>query len=116
MIGAEPSLQAAEGVGGPALLAYLVARGWPARPSRVSGMLILSKCPSVSEQVVEILLPVAHKFGDERRRIADALRSVAAMEGRSEASVSEDVRHLERHKSDESAARVGRRLRSKRKL
>jgi hypothetical protein len=64
-------------------------------------MLILSKCPSVSEQVVEILLPVAQKFGDERRRIADALRSVAAMEGRSEASVSEDVRHLERHKSDE---------------
>src|ERR1700722_5624511 len=108
MIDAEPSLDAAERVSGPALQAYLVARGWTARPARVPGMSILSKRTSSSEQVVEILLPVTQDFGDEKRRVADALRSVAAIEGLSEACISEDVRLFKSNQGRSAAVGVGR--------
>jgi hypothetical protein len=107
MIDAGPSLDTAEGVNGAALQRYLVAKGWVARPSRISGMSILSRRISGSEQEVEVLLPMAPDFGDERRRVADALRSAAAIEGRSEASISEDVRSLESAEHDYSAAGNG---------
>jgi hypothetical protein len=105
MIDAGPSLDAAEGVSGAALQTYLIANGWTARLSRVPGVFILSKRTSESDQVVEVLLPATRVFGDEQRRVADALRSVAAMEGRSEGRISEDVRFLERKKNEHAAAR-----------
>jgi hypothetical protein len=94
MIDAEPSLDAAKGLSGNTFLTYLSAKGWAARPSRVQGMYIVSKRPRGYAEDVEILLPVVRQFGDELKRIADALRTVAAVEGRSEASISGDVRVL----------------------
>jgi hypothetical protein len=94
MIDAEPSLEAAKGLSGPMFLTYLAEKGWTERPSRVQGIVILSKRPRGYAEDVEILLPVVRQFGDEQKRIADALRTVAAVEGRSEARISGDVRIL----------------------
>jgi hypothetical protein len=94
MINAEPSLDAAKGLSGHTFLTYLSGKGWAARPSRVEGIYILSKRPRGYAEDVEILLPVVRQFGDELKRIADALRTVAAVEGRSEARISGDVRVL----------------------
>ena len=94
MIDAEPSLDAAKGLNGRTFLTYLAGKGWTARPSRVQGVVIVSKRPRGYAEDVEILLPVVRQFGDELKRFADALRTVAAVEGRSEASISGDVRVL----------------------
>jgi hypothetical protein len=118
MIDAEPSFVAAEGIRGSALLAYLVAKGWTARPSRVRGMSVVSKHVSDSAQIVEILLPVVPGFADEQRRVADALRSLGAAEGRSEFKVAQDIRLFERIQNEDAAKdaeRVHERKRSKKK-
>jgi hypothetical protein len=107
MIDAGPSLDAAEGIHGASLQNYLVTKGWTARPSRIPGISILSKYTSGSEQVVEVLLPVTQDFGDEQRRVADALRSAAAIEGRSESAISEDVRFLESNEREFAATGGG---------
>jgi CRP/FNR family transcriptional regulator, cyclic AMP receptor protein len=91
MIDAEPSLQAAEAVTGPAMVAYLARRGWKERPSRISGILIISKDLEGSDEAVEFIVPVKHGVDDDRRRIADALRTLAVIENRSEAQVAEDI-------------------------
>src|ERR1043166_4598675 len=41
MIDAGPSLEAAKGLTGVALLGYLVGHGWTARPSRIDGIAII---------------------------------------------------------------------------
>src|SRR5215468_6637941 len=92
MIDAGPSLRAAEGLTGSAFAAYLSQKEWLARPSRVDGISILSKAMQGADQPVEFILPVVPGFTDERLRIADALRSVAAVEGRSVDAVADDVR------------------------
>jgi len=92
MIDAEPSLQAAKGLTGSALATYLLQRDWSARPSRVKGISILSKDVAGSDQTVEFILPIGAGFTDEQLRIADALRSVATVEGRSVEAVANDVR------------------------
>jgi hypothetical protein len=92
MIDAGPSLRAAEGLTGSAFAAYLSHKDWSARPSRVEGISILSKAVQGVDQAVEFILPVVPGFTDERLRIADALRSVAALEGRSVDAVADDIR------------------------
>jgi len=92
MIDAEPSLRAARGLTGSALATYLLQRDWSARPSRVKGISILSKDVAGSDQTVEFILPIGAGFTDEQLRIADALRSVATVEGRSVEAVANDVR------------------------
>src|SRR5215467_12209803 len=92
MIDAEPSLRVAKGLTGSALATYLLQRDWSARPSRVKGISILSKDVIGSDQTVEFILPIGDGFTDEQLRIADALRSVATVEGRSVEAVANDVR------------------------
>jgi hypothetical protein len=92
MIDAGPSHHAAAGLTGAALVSYLVGKGWSARPSRIDGISVFAKNIQGSEQPVEFILPVKPGFVDEQRRIADALRAVAEMEGRSESGIAEDVR------------------------
>lgn len=92
MIDAMPSLEAAEGLKGTDLLPYLAANGWAVRPSRVEGVSILSKQLPDAEGSAELILPVRPGFVDEHRRVADALRTLAQIEGQPEALVAENVR------------------------
>ncbi len=92
MIDAGPSLESAAGLSGTALLTYLLAQGWTARPSRVDGISIVSKEVPGASAAAEFILPVKPGFEDEHRRVADALRTIAAIEKCSEASVAAAAR------------------------
>jgi hypothetical protein len=92
MIDAELSLKEAEGIRGSKLLAYLVANGWAARPSRVEGVSILSKNVEGAEGPIEFILPIKAETEDESRRVADALRAISQLEGRNEADVANEIR------------------------
>ena len=94
MIDAGPSLRAAEGLSGTTLLTYLVKRGWSVRPSRVDGVSILSKDVPGAHEPAQFILPVQSGFEDELRRVADALTTIAQVEGRTEASVAEDANQI----------------------
>jgi hypothetical protein len=91
MIDAGPSLRAAKGLPASALAQYLRSVGWVARPSRVSGVTILSRMLSEADEPVHIILPEAPGFSDEQRRVADALRTIEAVEERPMAVIVEDV-------------------------
>jgi hypothetical protein len=92
MIDAEPSLRAAEGLPASALLTYLRAAGWTAKPSRIDGIAIVSKTIPGAEEPIVVILPEVPGFGDEHRRVADALRTIEALEERPLASIVSDVR------------------------
>jgi hypothetical protein len=92
MIDAGPSLQAAERISAPALIRYLAATGWASRPSHVTGISIYSKDISGVDQPIDFILPTESGFSDEQRRVADALRTIAAVEGRSLADIVDDAR------------------------
>src|ERR1043166_2736746 len=83
------------------LLAYLIAHGWTARPSRVDGISIVSKKIRGADRPAEFILPVKPGFDDEHRRIADALRTIAAVEGRSVARVADDIRQASEKNREE---------------
>jgi hypothetical protein len=82
MIDAGPSLEAAAGLNGTELAAYLIAQGWSARPSRIAGTSIFSKEVKGADRPAEFILPVGSGDDDTRMRIADALRTIEAVEGR----------------------------------
>ena len=92
MIDAGPSLDAAERVSATGLIRYLGATGWNARPSRVPGISIFSKQAAGFDQPILFILPTVSGFSDETRRIADALRAVSAVEGRSLVQLVDDIR------------------------
>jgi hypothetical protein len=102
---AGPSLRAAEGLPATALLTYLRSTGWMAEPSRVEGIAILSKMFPGADEPVVFILPEVRGFGDEQRRVADALRTIEAVEQRPMSTIVADVRKL--------AARVSKKLRGK---
>jgi hypothetical protein len=91
MIDASPSFEAAKGISGKDLLACLDADGWTIAPSKVDGIAILSKEMPDSDHRAEFIVPVKPGFSDEKRRIADALRTIAQIEGCSEAQIAERV-------------------------
>ena len=91
MIDASPSLEAAKGISGKDLLAYLNAEGWIAGPSKVVGVMILSKHLPESNEHAEFILPIKPGFSDEGRRVADALRTIAQIQGCSEAQIAKKV-------------------------
>lgn len=93
MIDAGPSLKAAEGLDASTVAGYLVARGWAAAPTRIKGVFAYSKTFPDSNEPVQLVLPNRSGFSDENRRVADALRALAQIEGRSEAAIADDVRH-----------------------
>jgi len=94
MIGARPSLEAAKGLAGTQLLNYLLTRGWSARPSRIDGISIVSKNVPGADGPAEFILPVEPGWEEEQRRVADALRTVSAIEGRPMRSIVDDARGL----------------------
>jgi hypothetical protein len=92
MIDATPSLEAAKGLTGIGLVNYLVSHGWTAQPSRIDGISIVSKEISGADRPAEFILPVKPGWEDEHRRIADALRTIEAIEGRPLKQIANDVR------------------------
>jgi hypothetical protein len=92
MIDAGPSLRAAEKLPASALLTYLRTTGWMVRPSRVKGISILSKTFPEAEEPIQFILPDVPGFTDEQRRVADALRTIEAVEERPLQSIVDDVR------------------------
>jgi hypothetical protein len=94
MIDAGPSLRAAERLPAPALLSYLRSTGWTVRPSRVKGISILSKTFPEAEEPIQFILPDSPGFTDEQRRVADALRTIEAIEDRPLQSIVNDVRRV----------------------
>lgn len=92
MIDAVPSLIAATGLGTEELVRYLRRTGWTLRPSRVEGIEIAAKLLPNADAPVEFIVPTVPGFQDERRRIADALRTIAAVEGRTETDIADDIR------------------------
>lgn len=96
MIDAGPSLEAAKGLPAADLLHYLLQSGWTARPSRVEGISIVSKDDAGFDKPILFILPVTPGWEDEQRRVADALRTVEAIEQRPMASIVNDVHALAR--------------------
>jgi len=94
MIDATASLLAAEQISAAALVKYLRADGWTSRPSRVEGISIFSKSISGADNPVQFILPVEPRFSDEKRRVADALRTLAQIKGDSEARIARRVQQL----------------------
>jgi hypothetical protein len=94
MIDAGPSLEAAKMLPAADLLHYLLGRGWTARPSRVEGISIISKDVPGADKPILFILPVQPGWEDEQRRVADALRTVSAIEGRPMTSIVDDVRRF----------------------
>jgi Zn-dependent peptidase ImmA (M78 family) len=87
MIDATASLQVAEQISAATLIKYLRATGWSSRASRVEGIAIFSKRVSGADNPLQFILPVESTFPDEQRRVADALRTIAQIEGCSEAEI-----------------------------
>jgi len=96
MIDAGPSLEAAKGLPATELLKYLLGKGWAARPSRIDGISIVSKDVPGADGPAEFILPIEPGWEEEQRRVADALRTVSAIEGRSMTSIVADARGLAR--------------------
>jgi hypothetical protein len=92
MIDAGPSLEAAKGLAGTELLNYLLTKGWSARPSRIDGISIVSKDVPGADGPAEFILPVEPGWEEEQRRVADALRTISAIEGRPMTSIADDAR------------------------
>ena len=94
MIDAGPSLEAAKALPATELLNYLLGRGWSARPSRIDGISIVSKEVAGADKPALFILPVKPGWEDEQRRVADALRTISAIEGRPMTSIVDDAREL----------------------
>jgi FixJ family two-component response regulator len=109
MIDATASLRVAEHISSPELIVYLHATGWCSRPSRVDGVAIFSKQIPGNDDPVQFILPIKTEFADEQRRVADALRTVAQIEGCSEEQVAESVgQAIRRHAEQDLQGQMGR--------
>ncbi|MHB8269007.1 ImmA/IrrE family metallo-endopeptidase [Bradyrhizobium sp.] len=102
MIDATASLRAAEQISATTLIEYLRANGWSSRPSRVDGIAIFSKRIPGADNPVQFILPIESAFDEEQRRVADALRTIAQIEGISEDQIAERVQQLARASSSVS--------------
>jgi hypothetical protein len=91
MIDAGPSFQAAGELSASAIAAYLRSRGWKVERSRIVGMTIHSKMLPNADQAIHIVLPEVQGIDDERRRVADALRTLEAAEERPLQSIVDEV-------------------------
>jgi hypothetical protein len=80
MIDEQPSLAAAEKVSLSDLTKYLLASGWKMSSSKMKDRSIFSIILSGSDHVVQVLLPTSKRSDDDRRRMADALRTLSALE------------------------------------
>ncbi len=83
MIDAIPSLCAAERLPARVLGTYLRSTGWMAQASRVAGFTIFSRTIPDADEPILFVLPEEGGFSEGQRRVADALRTIAAIEERS---------------------------------
>ena len=60
----------------------------------MDGIAILSKMLPGAKEPVIFILPEVPGFGDEQRRVADALRTIEAVERRPMSTIVDDVRKL----------------------
>jgi len=97
MIDAAPSLQAAAMLSAAALAGYLRSTGWEVLPSGIVGMTIHSKTLPEADEAIRIVLPNVHGLDDERRRVADALRTLEAVEERPIQSIVDEVRRVKKN-------------------
>lgn len=94
MIDAGPSLQAAAGLPATAVARYLRSTGWKAERSRLAGVTIHVKALPDAAEPIRIVLPETANFDDERRRVADALRTLEALEERPIETIVDEVRQI----------------------
>ncbi len=95
MIDAGPSLRAAEPLNLDLFVGYLAAKGWTSRPARVSGINIFTLLPTGLGKPVTFILPTDPGEPDEVWRKADALRTIAAVEGRAVLDVAGDIQRYD---------------------
>jgi hypothetical protein len=88
-------MRAAEGLSGRAMADYLIAKGWNARQSRVKDFLIFTWPTGSDPEGILLVLPVASGIDEEHLRVADALRTVGAVEGRDVFAVANDALRLQ---------------------
>ncbi|WP_142249417.1 response regulator transcription factor [Bradyrhizobium sp. UNPF46] len=106
MIDATASLMSAERITAAKLVEYLLATGWSSRPSRVAGVAIFSKRILNADDPVQFVVPVVPSFPEEERRVADALRTLAQIDGSSEAVIVEKLLHVSKEASARAASDV----------
>jgi predicted RecB family nuclease len=82
MIDERQSLEAAEKVSLSDLATYLRSTGWKAQPSKITTHSIFSIDLPGADETIQVLLPDVAGSEDERKRIADALQTIAASEER----------------------------------
>lgn len=95
MIDAGPSMRAAAGLSGRAMADYLIAKGWRVRHSRIKEFLIFTWPTESNPEGILLVLPVAPGIDEEHLRVADALRTVGAVEGRDVFAVARDALRFE---------------------
>jgi len=65
--------------------------------------MILSKEIGDSDERAEFIVPIKDGFADEEKRIADALRTIAQIQGRSEAQIAKSIRQAAGHRPSKSS-------------
>lgn len=106
MMDATASLEAAAHLSAPALGDYLKHAGWTSQLSRAKGMIIYARTFPGADEPIRILLPESSGMHEERRRVADALRTIEVVEERPILTIVDDIREIARRRS--SAAARGR--------
>ena len=91
MIDATDSFQAAAKITSGQLVAYLAKKRWTITPSRMEGVSIASKQIEGMDELVLFPIPMAENVPDAAARLADALRTLAAVEQRSEVAVGDAI-------------------------
>jgi cold shock protein len=81
VIDASPSLSAARLVDGSAIVNYLSQTGWTIRRSKIPSV-VIARQRQKAQAGIFFVLPLDDKIDDSLERRADALRTIAAVEGR----------------------------------
>jgi hypothetical protein len=94
MMDATASLEAADRLSASVLGDYLKHTGWTSRPSRARGMAIYARTFAGADEPIRILLPDTSGLHEERHRVADALRTIEAVEERPILAIVDDIRTI----------------------
>ena len=93
MIDADESLRAAEQLSTSALAIYLQSKGWSIRHPPGKRATVFSKTLPGADEPIHVFLPEPG-IDDERRRIADALRTIEVVEERPLESITDEIGHI----------------------
>jgi hypothetical protein len=92
MIDERPSLDAAGNVSLSNLVTYLRSTGWQTQSSPMKMSTIFSIDPPGADETIYLVLPNGNGSDDERRRIADALRTLAVLEEREIPEIAQEIK------------------------